>query len=131
MQITARLTADAVVNQTKSNKTVTNFSVVMNDRYKPKGADQPTEVATYVECAYWINPGIAMYLTKGTVVELQGRIGTRAYINKDGVAVGVLTFFVTNIKLHGGGRKPSETPVVKSSPVHAGELTEPLDDLPF
>lgn len=131
MQITARVTADAAVSQTNNGKTVVNFSVVINDRYKAKGADRATEIATYVECAYWINPGIAMYLTKGTIVELQGRPGARAYINKNNEAVGVLTLNVSRIKLHGGGKNPITHPVANALPVNASQLTEPLDDSPF
>ena len=128
MEIIARLTADAVVKTVKDERQVVNFNVAINDSYKPKGSDQVTKVVTYVQCDYWVNPGIAQYLTKGTVVELFGRIGVNAYTNMQGEAKASLTFHVNNIKLHGGYAKKSD-PVAAS--VIAGELTEPLDDLPF
>lgn len=131
MEIIARLTADAVVKTTKDDRQVVNFNVAINDSYKPKGSDQPVKTTTYVQCAYWVNPGIAQYLTKGTLVELYGRIGVNAYNSLQGEAKATLTFHVNNIKLHGGSKpaapKLAENPV----PVIAGELTEPLDDLPF
>ena len=130
MEITARVTADAVVKKLKDERQVVNFSVAINDSYKPKGSDQVTKVVTYVDCSYWTNPGIAQYLTKGTIVELHGRIGINAYLNMQGEAKASLRFHVNSIKLH-GGNKAQAKPAEKSAPVIAGELTEPLDDLPF
>ncbi|SDW46135.1 single-strand DNA-binding protein [Hydrobacter penzbergensis] len=130
MEIIARITADAVVKTTKNEKQVVNFNVAINDSYKPKGSDQLIKTTNYVQCAYWVNPGIAQYLTKGTLVELYGRIGVNAYNTLQGEAKASLTFHVNNIKLH-GGNKPTAKPVETFAPVIAGELTEPLDDLPF
>ena len=131
MEIIARLTADAVVKTVKDERQVVNFNVAINDSYKPKGSDQVTKQVTYVQCDYWVNPGIAQYLTKGTVVELYGRIGVNAYTNMQGEAKASLTFHVNNIKLHGGNKGEARKAEPVSSPVIAGELTEPLDDLPF
>ncbi|MES2331346.1 MAG: single-stranded DNA-binding protein [Bacteroidota bacterium] len=130
MEIIARLTADAVVKKLKDERQVVNFSVAINDSYKPKGSDQVTKVVTYVDCSYWASPTIAQYLTKGTLVELHGRIGVNAYLNMQGEAKASLRFHVNFIKLH-GGNKATAKPVETSAPVIAGELLEPLDDLPF
>jgi single-strand DNA-binding protein len=130
MEIIGRLTKNAEAKTTKNEKQVVNFSVAINDSYKPKGSDQVTKVVTYVDCSYWANPALAQYLTKGTLVELHGRISLNVYNDLKGEARGSLRFHVNNIKLHGGNKgeaKPAETSV----PVIAGELLEPLDDLPF
>ncbi|MBY0482279.1 MAG: single-stranded DNA-binding protein [Chitinophagaceae bacterium] len=131
MEIIARLTADAVVKTVKDERQVVNFNVAINDSYKPKGSDQVTKVVTYLQCDYWVNPGIAQYLTKGTVVELYGRIGVNAYTNMQGEAKASLTFHVNNIKLHGGNKGEAKKSAPVAAPVIAGELTEPLDNLPF
>ena len=130
MEIIARLTADAVVKTLKDDRQVTNFNVAINDSYKPKGSDQPIKTTTFVRCAYWVNPGMAKHLTKGTLVELYGRIGVDAYVDGQGEAKATLTFHVNNIKLHGSSKNTGK-PVETSAPVVAGELTEPLEDLPF
>ena len=130
MEIIARITADAVVKTLKDERQVVNFSVAINDSYKPKGAAEVTKIVTYLDCSYWTNPGIAQYLTKGTLVELYGRIGVNAYTNLQGEAKANLRFHVNNLKLHGGSKnaaKQEEKPVQ----VIAGQLTEPMDDLPF
>ena len=67
------------------------------------------------------------YLTKGTSVELQGRVGANAYIGKDGEAKATLTFHVNTIKLHGSAGVKNETPI-KAIPE---AVAVPADDLPF
>ena len=97
MEMTARLTGDAKISTLKNERQVVNFNVAINDSYKPQGGNESTKVVTYVQCDYWVNPGIAQYLTKGTLVELQGRIGVNAYTGMDGDAKATLTFHVNTI----------------------------------
>lgn len=132
MEIIARVTGDAKVNTLKDERQVVNFNVAMNDSYKPKGSEEVKKVVTFIQCSYWMNPSIAQYLTKGTLVELYGRIGVNAYKAMDGEPKASLTFHVNNIKLHGGGKAANKTNNV-SAPVtaNASDLLEPLDDLPF
>lgn len=137
MEIVGRLTADAKVNTLKDERKVINFSVAVNDSYKPKGNEQPVKVTNYFNCSYWMNPGIAEHLTKGTLVELYGRIGLNAWTNVEGEAKASLNFHVNSIKLHGkskGADNGNETPVVpmnKTTLKNADKVTEPLEDLPF
>lgn len=131
MEIIARLTKDAEVKTLKDERQVVSFSVAINDSYKPKGARETTKVTTYVDCAYWANPAIAKFLTKGTLVELYGRLGVNAYINMQGEAKASLRFHVNNIKLHGGGKNNASNREQETVTVVTGQLTEPLEDLPF
>lgn len=131
MEITARLTGDAIVSTVKNDRQVVNFNVAINDNYKAKGTNEVTKIVTYAKCAYWVNPGVAQYLTKGTLVELQGRVGVNAYMGKDGTAKAALTFHVNTIKLHGkanGASAATETPVV---PMVVTPAAAVADDLPF
>ena len=127
MEMTARLTGDAKISTLKNDRQVVNFSVAINDRYKAKGSNEPKKVVTYVQCDYWVNPGVAQYLTKGTLVELQGRVGVIAYTSKDGEAKATLTFHVNTIKLHGSVSVKNETPIK----TNAEAVAVPADDLPF
>lgn len=127
MEMTARLTGDAKVSTLKNDKQVVNFGVAINDSYKAKGSTEPTKIVTYVQCDYWVNPGIAQFLTKGTLVELQGRVGVNAYTGKDGEAKATLTFHVNTIKLHGKAGVKDETPVKEK----VATILDPVDDLPF
>jgi len=104
MEITARLTGDAKLSTLKDERQVVNFNVAINDSYKTKDRELK-KVTTYFQCSYWINPGIGQYLTKGTLVEMYGRIGVNAYKDMEGEPKASLTFHVNNIKLHGGNRQ--------------------------
>jgi single-strand DNA-binding protein len=127
MEMTARLTGDAKLSTLKNEKQVVNFNVAINDSYKAKGSNETTKIVTYVQCNYWVNPGIAQYLTKGTLVELQGRVGVNSYTGKDGLAKAVLTFHVNSIKLHGSSNPKNEATTKTTEPAKA----EATDDLPF
>lgn len=127
MEMTARLTGDAKISTLKNDRQVVNFSVAINDSYKGKGQEEPVKLVTYVQCAYWVNPSIAPYLTKGKLVELQGRIGVNAYKSLDGEAKASLTFHVNSIKLHGSAAARPGTTV--AAPVTT--VAVPADDLPF
>lgn len=125
MEITARLTADAKVNQLKNGREVVSFSVALNDSYKPKDSTEVKKITTFVNCSYWRNPGIAEYLTKGSLVELSGRIGINAWKNGEGEARAAITLHVNSIKLHGKGN------TVAASVPEAADIKEPVEDLPF
>ena len=127
MEMTARLTGDAKISTLKNDRQVVNFSVAINDSYKAKGSTEITKVVNYAKCDYWVNPRIAPYLTKRTLVELQGRIGVNAYTGKDGEAKATLTFHVNTIKLHGSAGVKNETAVK----TNAEAVAVPADDLPF
>ena len=130
MEITARLTGDAKVNTLKDERQVVNFNVAVNDSYKTKGSNEIQKVTTYIQCSYWLKPAIAQYLTKGTLVELHGRIGVNAYKDIQGEPKASLTFHVNNIKLHGASKSTGKEKIAGPS-ISANEITEPLDDLPF
>ena len=127
MEMTARLTGDAKISTLKNDRQVVNFNVAINDSYKAKGSNESTKVVTYVQCDYWVNPGIAQYLTKGTLVELHGRVAVGAYTGKDGEAKATLNFHVNTIKLHGGSSTKKEVSVKEV----AAPVEETADDLPF
>jgi len=102
MEITGRVTADAIVRSLSGDKQVVNFSVAVNDSYKPKDGERVTHTE-FFDCSYWIGAGIAQYLTKGSIVELSGRLSTRAWINAEGEAKAGLNFHTSKITLHGSG----------------------------
>ncbi|WP_343706391.1 single-stranded DNA-binding protein [Flavobacterium sp.] len=99
MEIIGRLTRDAVVAKATAERQVVNFSIAVNDSYRPKNSTEPVKITTYIDCSYWISTGVAQYLKKGTAVELYGRIGMNVYIGSDALAHGSLTFHTSNIKI--------------------------------
>jgi single-strand DNA-binding protein len=137
MNIIGRLTRDAEVRSVSGEQEVVNFSVAINDSYPNKEGGR-TEIVTYVDCAYWRTAKVAQYLTKGTLVELQGRISPRAWLDMDGAVHAALNFRTSEIKFHGGGKKEEtvqESKKGKSSKAAAktvaAEGEGEHDDLPF
>jgi len=128
MELVGRITKDAVVNQLKDERKVVNFSMAVNDYFKPKDNAEGVKITTYVNCSYWISTRIAERLTKGSLIEIAGRIYVNAYIGSDGEAKASLNCHVNNIKIHSFG-KQEMVPVEKTNSKTTTE--EVADDLPF
>ena len=130
MNIIGRLTRNAEVRTLSNEKQVVNFAIATNDGYRNKQGEW-IEQTTYFDCAYWISPKVATLLTKGTLVELSGRVSPRAWVSKDGEPKAGLNFHTSQIKLHGASKRVE--------PVQATEQSEHIsiaeqgteDDLPF
>jgi single-strand DNA-binding protein len=125
MNIIGRVTKDAEVRTLSNSKQVVNFSVATNDSYRNKAGER-IEQTTYFDCAYWISPKVAGILTKGTLVELTGRVSARAWTGNNGEANAGLNFNTSQIKTHGGGKKSEKVQAT------TGTTTDkPENDLPF
>jgi len=123
MVLIGRLTKDAVVAQLKDERKVVNFSIAVNDYYKPKNSDRGVSVTTYVTCAYWMSTGIAAFLKKGNLIEISGRLTVNVYKDTQGEAKGSLNCHVDSIKIHQQMKADMAKAEVKQ--------VEPADDLPF
>jgi single-strand DNA-binding protein len=128
MNIIGRLTKDAQISTLPGDKQVVNFSVAVNDSYRNKQGER-VKLTEYFNCAYWISTSVAKILTKGTLVELTGRVSTRAWIGGDGEAHAALNFHTSQIKFYGSG-KHHETVAGGSRKNPATDNTG-NDDLPF
>ena len=100
MVLIGRLVKDAVVSTLKDDRQVVNFTLAVNDGYKPKGSEEWTSLTTYYTCAYWISTKIADRLKKGNLVEINGRAYVTAYKDMQGEAKASLNCHVDSIKVH-------------------------------
>jgi single-strand DNA-binding protein len=123
MTIVGRLTKDAVVSQLKDERKVVNFSVALNDFYKPKKGEA-VKLTTFINCSYWMNSKLVERLKKGSLIELSGRIYVTAYTDLNGNAKASLNCHVNNIKIH---HWLKETQALET----ATERDESKEDLPF
>jgi single-strand DNA-binding protein len=128
MEITGRIVKDASVFKVKENREVVNFSIAVNDSYKPKGSTETKKIVTYIDCSYWMSAGLAQWLKKGTLVQLFGRIGLNVYIGNDAHAHGSLTFHTSDIKIlvFAQTDNNTHTPALKQQ-----NASDNPDDLPF
>ncbi len=131
MELVGRITKDAVVNQLKDERKVVNFSIAINDYYKPKNSEEGVKITTYVNCSYWISSKIAERLTKGTLIEINGRAYANAYIGTDGVAKASLNCHVNSIKIHSFGKHENDFVKENSETITNKIQQEATEDLPF
>lgn len=76
---------------------------------KKNKAGEKQEKTAFIKCAYWINAGLAIYLTKGAIVEINGLIEAEALTDKNGQAQANLTCSVDNIKLYGNANSANSS----------------------
>ncbi|SHM93811.1 single-stranded DNA-binding protein [Mucilaginibacter sp. OK098] len=132
MLFTGRITANADVRTIKGDKQVTNFTVALNQRYKTKAGEKKEKTA-YVNCSYWVNPGLAVYLTKGAIVEISGWVEAQTWENREGKVQADLVCSVDTVKLFGSTAvKPNDNPKDKKADKNAVAASGgDDDDLPF
>jgi single-strand DNA-binding protein len=127
MLVIGRITKDAVINTLKDERQVVNFSIAVNDYYKPKGATEATRFTTYINCSYWISSKIAERLKKGTLVEISGRLFVTAYTDGSGNAKASLNCHANSIKIHSYGKEIE----VIGTPACTTLSDDKTDDAPF
>lgn len=138
MEITGRVTADATVRKA-GEREVVNFSIAVNDRYKPKGSSEYKEVTAYINCSYWLSVKSAQFIKKGAVVQVSGRIGMHVYINSEGNPIGSIDFHVNSVAIIVFAKKETAAETAGGNAVQAGNSRKaaknandaPADDVPF
>ncbi|WP_339921344.1 single-stranded DNA-binding protein [uncultured Flavobacterium sp.] len=130
MNIIGRLTRDAEVHTTPQDKKVVSFSVAINDSYRNRQGER-IEQTSYFDCSYWISPNVAKILLKGALVELTGRVSTRAWTANNGELRSSLNFHTSTVKLHGSYKKIGQAQTIIKQEKTKVIIEEPADDLPF
>lgn len=135
-----RLTKDIDLRKTQSNKSVTQFTLAVNRRFKQDG--QPE--ADFIQVVAWNQSAdfLAKYANKGTEVSVEGRVQTRSY-DKDGQKVYVTEIIAEHVMIGAAPvnvAKPQEEPTVSNddewqddynNPANSPNLDISSDDLPF
>ena len=83
--ISGNLTADPQVRATKTGKTMTTFSVAINEHYTYNG--ETKESTTYVNCIAWggVAEMIGNNFHKGSQIIVHGKWENNKYTGKDGI----------------------------------------------
>lgn len=119
--------ADAVTNTVNEN-TVINWNICSTKKWKDKnGVAQSKQ--SWVNCSYWVkNTAIAQYITKGSLLYVEGEPEAVIYKNKDGIQVAQLKLNVSEIKLLSKPQQRDSTPETTQAPQ---QEIDPNSDLPF
>jgi single-strand DNA-binding protein len=131
-----RITKDIELKTTPSGLSVTSFSIAVD---RPGGKDK--ERATdFIDCVAWRQTAefISRFFSKGKAIFIEGKLQTRSYTDKNGVAHKVVEVVVDQAAFTGEKRQADSSPVVQeqsdAEPAQGAEqeqTTDAGDDYPF
>ncbi|WP_290457581.1 single-stranded DNA-binding protein [Faecalibaculum rodentium] len=109
--LTGRMTKDIELRTTQSGKTVANFTLAVNRRFKSQG--QPD--ADFFRCQAWGKTAevLHQYTHKGSQIGITGRLQNRSYENQQGQNVEITEVIVESMDLldsRNNGTQPADRP---------------------
>lgn len=120
----------------ESGSTIAKFSLATSETWRDKSSGEKKEETQWHNIILWNNQAkvAEMYLNKGDLVAIDGKIMYRKFEDKDGN-----TRYVTEIKGHTltmlGGNKKEVVPAQESAPIQKGmepqQIEDPEEELPF
>ena len=126
--LVGRLTKDPELRKTQNDISVTQFTLAVNRNFK----SQDEQEADFINVVTWRNQAdnVAKYVSKGSLVGLDGRIQTRNYENKEGQRVFVTEVVADSVQFL--DTKPKEQKQEqKQEPKEEADIDIPESDLPF
>ncbi len=144
--LVGRLTRDPELRRTSNDIPVVSFTVAVNRPYAKADSDQQ---ADFINCSAWRRQAetVNQYLSKGSLVGVEGRIQTRNYEDANGnkrTATDVVADSVQFLEpkgSSGGASRPQNSPYDYQSNANASADPKPYkeepiidipdDDLPF
>jgi single-strand DNA-binding protein len=123
-----RLTKDPDLRYTPSNIPSATFSIAVN---RPFQNQSGVREADFINIVVWRKQAenVKKYITKGSLVAIDGRIQTRTYDDKDGKKVYVTEVVADNVQfLESKGQRSSNAPDTDS---YVGEPTTNVSDEPY
>ena len=135
VELTGRLTRDPDVRYADSGATIARFTLAVNRRFKSENGPD----ADFIGCIAFGKTAefIEKYFFKGQKMDLNGRIQTGSYTNKDGNKVYTTDVVVENVefgesKASGNSTRPSSENRPQVSPDGFMNIPDGLDEeLPF
>lgn len=135
--LVGRLTKDPNLRYTPNGVAVANFTIAVNRPFTNQQGDQE---ADFINCVIWRAPAenLAKYMTKGSLIGVDGRIQTRNFEGQDGKTVFVTEVLAGSVQFLESKNKSSASNQKQESSGDANPLEghgEPIDisddDLPF
>ncbi len=142
VQLAGHLTRDPQVKSLANERTVADFGLAINRRFK--GADgEFKEESTFVEVEAWGRTAelIGQYLTKGSPCYLEGRLRLDSWQDKDGAKRSKIKVLADNVQFLSRPRSAGGADHTEGEPAHAGKTApagarampagEAIDQPPF
>ena len=131
-----RLGADPEMKYTPSGTPVTTFSVATSEKWTTRDGEkmEETEWHRVVACKRFAEI-CGKYLTKGSLISMEGKQKTRKWEDREGVTRYVTEVIMTFLEMHGGGRDKQGSSGSQESGSRYDEEpyggSIPEDDIPF
>ena len=95
--LVGRITKDPELKKTNNNNSVVNFTIAVNRTFTNASGERE---ADFINCVAWNKTAenMATYLSKGSLIGVDGRIQTRSYEGNDGKRVYITEVFVDNLQ---------------------------------
>ena len=109
-----RLTKDPELKYLPNNIPTTNFTIAVNRPFENAQGEKETD---YINVVVWRKQAenVAKYVSKGSLVAVDGRIQTRNYEDKDGKKVYVTEIVADNVQFLQTKQEEGQAPKEKSN----------------
>ena len=127
VNIIGRLTKDVEVRKTSTNKSVSSFSIAV-DNLATKDGEKTT---SFFNCNAWNNVAetLSKYTRKGDRIAISGSLIQRNYENKNGEKISVVEINVNSITLIENKKENASTQSENKAVENDNKIND--DDLPF
>lgn len=127
VNIIGRLTKDVEVRKTSTNKSVSSFSIAV-DNLATKDGEKTT---SFFNCNAWNNVAetLSKYTRKGDRIAISGSLIQRNYENKNGEKISVVEINVNSITLIENKKENASVNSENKSVENDNKIND--DDLPF
>lgn len=138
-QLIGRLGKDPEVRITQSGLSVATLTLATTEKWKDAKTNETKEATEWHRVTLYgkLSEIAEKYLTKGSLVFIQGKIQTRKYTDKQGVEKYSTEIHGLELKMLGGSEQKSSTSndrgvtATAKTPQGSVSLTDIDDDLPF
>ena len=134
VNLIGRLTATPECKSTPNGKSVCNFSLAVERKFKDADGKP---IVDFIDCVAWNNQAefLCKWFDKGVRVAISGELQTRAFTDKDGNNRKVTEVLVNTVEFADGKREANasaSTPTTNNAFDDNGFVPiEDTDDLPF
>jgi single-strand DNA-binding protein len=127
--LVGRLTKELDLRQTQNGKSYCNFTIACNRMKKEDG----TQEADFINCITWgkTAENLCNYMSKGSLIGIEGNIQTRTYDDKDGNKRFVMDVNARNIQFLESKNQGQQTKQNNNFFTESPTIEINDDDLPF
>ena len=108
VKLIGRLTAEPTLKATPSGKSVLNFTIAVQRKFKDASGKPITD---YIDCVSWENTAtfIAKWFSKGVRIAVSGELQTRLYKDNDGKTHKIYEVLVEEVEFADGKQQANNT----------------------